>query len=81
MAAVTEDPIRLLFSGMLRSLLITTSEGNDALAIRVTYGAAVLTFTLDIAYAVVGPYLVGVTNTGVAVTESELSGLMEIAIA
>lgn len=62
------------------ALTLTALEVDDAVAIRVTYGAAVLTFNLDIAYAVVGPYLVGVTNTGVAVTESELSGLMEIAI-
>jgi hypothetical protein len=62
------------------SLTLAPLDIRDAAAIRITYGAAVLNFNLDIAYAPVGPYLVGITNTGVATTNAELSDLLDRAV-
>jgi hypothetical protein len=62
------------------TLTMTPLDVTDAAAIRITYGAAVLNFNLDIAYATVGPYLIGVTNTGVATTSGELNVLLERAV-
>lgn len=49
---------------------------DGAAAIRIAYGTAAVAFNLDIAYAPVGGYLVGVTNTGVETTDTELAGLV-----
>ena len=64
---LTSDPLALTLSP------ITI---DDAAAIRIAYGAGALSFNLDIAYAQVGTYLVGVTNTGIATTDTELVDLL-----
>lgn len=80
-AAIEEDFTNLINEcGVLTSdpLAITLSpiSIDDAAAIRIAYGAGALSFNLDIAYAQVGTYLVGVTNTGIATTETELAALL-----
>jgi hypothetical protein len=62
------------------SLTLAPLEIPSAAAIRITYGAAALSFNLDIAYAPVGPYLVAITNTGVATTMDELNSLLDRAV-
>lgn len=69
---LTSDPLALTLSP------ITI---DDAAAIRIAYGAGALSFNLDIAYAQVGTYLVGVTNTGIATTDTELADLLAKATA
>jgi hypothetical protein len=64
----------------LVSLTFTPLAVSGGAAIRISYGAAVLNFNLDIAYASVGPYLIGLTNTGVATTDDELNGLLDRAV-
>lgn len=52
---------------------------DGAAAMRIDYNTGALAFTFDIAYAQVGTYLVGVTNSGVQATAAELRTLVQTA--
>lgn len=52
---------------------------DGAAALRIDYSTGALAFTFDIAYAQVGTYLVGVTNSGVQATAAELRELLKAA--
>ena len=52
---------------------------DGAAALRIDYSTGALAFTFDIAYAQVGTYLVGVTNSGVEATAAELRDLLTAA--
>lgn len=64
----------------LIALTISPIPLQDAVGFRVKYSTSAFDFNLDIAYAKVGTYLIGLTNSGVASTDAELQSLITAAI-
>lgn len=83
------DGIREEFASLIAECEILTSDQiaitlrplsiEGAAAMRIDYSTGALAFTFDIAYAQVGTYLVGVTNSGVEATAAELRELLKVA--
>lgn len=83
------DGIREEFAALIAECEILTSDQiaitlrplsiEGAAAMRIDYSTGALAFTFDVAYAQVGTYLVGVTNSGVEATADELRELVKVA--
>lgn len=83
------DSIQEEFSSLIAECEILTSDQiaitlrpldiDGAAALRIDYSTGALAFTFDIAYAKVGTYLVGVTNSGVQASAEELRDVLKIA--
>jgi hypothetical protein len=64
----------------LIALELTALPLSNAAGMRIEYKTGILGFNLDIGYAMVGTYLVGVTVTGVETSTEEMQSLLDTAV-
>jgi len=64
----------------LIALTLNPISLDGAVGFRIEYSTGAFDFNLDIAYAKVGTYLIGITNSGVGTTDAELQSLVTAAV-